>query len=105
MSTERAKKHKTSRRVILRVLGATGAAALALPFAGCGSSEPDCDDTSGLDTSMRTTLHYVPSSPAAARRCSGCQLYAGGQSGCGTCQLFPGPVSPNGSCDSYVARP
>jgi hypothetical protein len=98
--------HKHSRRVVLQVLGAAGAATLGMSFLGCGSgaSEPDCNDTSGVDTAMRTTLHYTPSGTDAARRCSGCQLYTGAQGACGTCQLFPGPVSPDGSCDSFVAR-
>lgn len=93
-----------SRRVMLQVLGAAGGALTVLPAIGCGSSEPDCNDTSGVDTAMRTTLSYTPNGTDAARRCSGCQLYTGGANGCGTCQLFPGPVSPNGTCNSFVAR-
>lgn len=89
-----------SRRVMLQILGAGG----ALAVVGCGSSGPNCNDTTGVDTAMRTTLHYIPASPDPARRCSGCSLYTGGQNGCGTCQLFPGPVDPNGACDSFVAR-
>jgi len=93
-----------SRRVMLQILGAASGALVVVPAIGCGSSEPNCNDTTGVDTAMRTTLHYVPAAADAARRCSGCQLYTGGQNGCGACQLFPGPVDPNGSCDSFVAR-
>lgn len=95
-----------SRRVMLQILGAAGGALVALPAVGCsgGSSEPNCNDTAGLDMTMRTTLHYSASGRDAARHCSSCQLYTGGQTGCGTCQLFPGPISPTGTCDSFVAR-
>jgi hypothetical protein len=97
-----------SRRVMLQVLGAAGGALFVLPAVGCSgggdSGGSQCNDTAGVDTAMRTTLHYTPSGPDAARRCSGCQLYTAGQNSCGSCQLFPGPVDPNGSCDSFVAR-
>jgi len=97
--------HPQSRRAMLRTLTAVGGAFVFLPVIGCGGSEPDCNDTAGVDLATRNALHYVPSGPDAARRCSGCTLYVGGQNGCGTCQAFPGPVSPGGSCDSFVARP
>jgi hypothetical protein len=97
-----------SRRGMLQVLGAAGGALFALPAVGCSgegdSGGSQCNDTTGLDTSMRTTLHYVTNAADPARRCSGCQLYSAGQNNCGACQLFPGPVDPNGGCDSFVAR-
>lgn len=93
-----------SRRVVLRMLGGVSGALALSSAVGCGSSGPNCNDTTGVDTTMRTTLHYTPNASDPARRCSNCQLYTGGQNGCGTCQLFPGPVDPNGSCDSFVAR-
>lgn len=94
-----------SRRLMLQVLGAAGGALVVLPAVACsGGGGADCNDMTGVDVATRNALHYVPSGPDAARRCSGCTLYVGGQNGCGTCQAFPGPVDPNGTCDSFVAR-
>ena len=94
-----------SRRAMLGGLAAAGGALVVLPLVGCsGAGRPECNDTTGVDLTTRNALHYVPNGPDAARRCSGCTLYVGGQSGCGTCQAFPGPVSPDGTCDSFVSR-
>jgi hypothetical protein len=96
-----------SRRTMLQVLGAAGGALVVLPAVACsggGSEAPNCNDTTGVDVATRNALHYTPTAADAARRCSGCTLYVGGQGACGTCQAFPGPVDPNGSCDSFVAR-
>ncbi|GAB4110598.1 MAG: high-potential iron-sulfur protein [Sandaracinaceae bacterium] len=95
-----------SRRFFLEVLGAAGGALVVSPLVGCsgGASEPNCNDTTGVDTAARQALHYTPNGTDAARHCSACQLYVGGQNGCGTCNAFPGPVSPQGTCDSFVPR-
>lgn len=91
-----------SRRLMLRVLGAASGT-LALGSMGCGGGA-DCSVPSGVDTSTRTALHYVPNATNPQRSCTNCTLYTAGADGCGTCQAFPGPVMPGGTCDSFVAR-
>jgi hypothetical protein len=104
--------NKTSRRNMLRVLGAAGGALVVLPVIGCGSSggggggDHRCSDLSGVDVRTRNAMGYTASSTDPSRRCSACTLYIApsGTSPCGGCQAFPGPVEANGYCNSFVAR-
>ncbi len=105
-----------SRRVMLQILGAAGGALAAFSAIGCGGEESggasgssasagaNCNDTAGVDTTTRTSLHYNANGPDAARHCEACMFFTA-NGDCGTCQLFPGPVAHTGTCDSFAARP
>lgn len=111
-----------SRRVMLQILGAAGGALAAFSAVGCGgeessSSSPSgggsaaptaaanaCDDTTGVDTTMRTQLQYNPHGPDETRHCVHCALFTA-NGDCGTCQLFPGPITHTGTCVSFAPRP
>jgi hypothetical protein len=95
------------RDVLRRTLVVIAAAPVMAPLlASCGGGEPSCS-SGGLapaQLATRSTLHYVEHGTDPARRCSGCQLFAGSADACGTCTVIPGSINPRGSCDAFAAR-
>lgn len=97
-----------------RVLGATAAAAVAVPVtlflnrgahAGAHMAKLSEDDPSAK------ALNYVAdASKASARKgdsnCGNCNLYQGGDAEFGGCSIFPGKaVAKAGWCSAWVGRP
>ena len=105
------KKEDLSRRSFMArglMLGAAAGTA-SWVLSGCGGSDLQCTDTSGLtaqEIQVRQSLEYVDATPFPDKRCSLCRFYtaAQSQSQCGGCQLVKGPIHPDGYCKSYVTR-
>ena len=103
--------HKITRRDMLGrslLLGAVATVGSNLFLTACGgSSALDCSATAGLsaeDIATRTGNQYADAATDPAKKCSGCNFYAGAAAACGTCTVVKGTINPGGGCRLWVAK-
>ena len=97
-----------TRRRVLAVVGASGAAALGATVLGaCGDKELTCTDTTGLtpqQVQQREALGYIDRSNDPTKNCANCNFFQAAGDQCGGCQIMPGPIHPEGNCNSWAAK-
>ncbi len=99
---------KLDRRAFLERAAMLGAASMVggAFVSACSKPQFTCTDVSGLseeDTTKRTQLQYVDSTPRQGMACNNCSFYTAAESGCGGCSILAGPIHPEGWCASWAA--